>query len=103
MAQYILVLLGLALPSFYFLARHKDKIPSFIITSAIMLIVAVVWERLAYPGLWEWNDAKMVGWLFGLPVEEYIFAVLITIFVLGAYEEINLRLKKKKGKSLRKA
>lgn len=45
------------------------------------LIFSVPWDIIAVKeGIWFYKDSNIIGiWLFGLPIEEYIFIIFVTL------------------------
>lgn len=101
MYTYILVLLfSLAVPlirSFekthiHFAGKFRYLFPA----TLIMVAVFVSWDvYFTHLGIWGFNDDYLLGWyLLGLPVEEWLFFLVIPYVCLFSYEVLNYFIKK---------
>jgi len=40
-------------------------------------------------GIWSFSQDKIVGNLFGMPVEEYIFMIFVPLLIITVYTLVN--------------
>jgi lycopene cyclase domain-containing protein len=40
-------------------------------------------------GIWSFSEEKIIGNLFGIPIEEYIFFIFVPLLVISVYTLIN--------------
>jgi lycopene cyclase domain-containing protein len=90
---YILLMLFFAvIPSIIllFLLRNKIKIKNLAISIFILLIIGVIWDQLSVRlGIWSFSQDKIIGNLFGIPIEEYIFIIFVPILAITIFTLVN--------------
>jgi lycopene cyclase domain-containing protein len=98
MYKYLITLLIFAIiPGIYFFIRFKEHRKPMIYTILILAVVFIVWEYIAmYYNLWSWNDAEIIGRIFGLPIDEFLYMIFVPLMGFGLYEYVKKYLKKKK-------
>lgn len=54
----------------------------------VFLLIGIVWDNfMIYKGIWSFPGAGLIGIRIGvMPIEEYLFALIIPYFVLTLYE-----------------
>ena len=63
----------------------------------LSFFIAVVWDQLSVRlGLWVFSHEEMVGNLFGLPIEEYIFFLFVPLLCINIYLLVDRILSKSK-------
>ena len=89
-----------------YLNRKKIHLKVIGVALFILFLIAVIWDQLSVRmGLWIFSQNEIVGNLFGLPIEEYLFFLFVPLLSINMYlfvEGINLREKKKVNKHERK-
>ncbi|DAC72580.1 MAG TPA: hypothetical protein DSN98_04390 [Thermoplasmata archaeon] len=84
-----------------YLNRKKIHLKTLCVALFILFLVAVLWDQLSVRmGLWSFSQHELVGFLFGLPIEEYLFFLLVPLMSINIYLLIDRILtgdKKKKG------
>jgi lycopene cyclase domain-containing protein len=56
----------------------------------LLFFIAVVWDQLSVRlGLWVFSKEEIVGNLFGLPIEEYIFFLFVPLLCINIYLLVN--------------
>ena len=57
-----------------YLNRKRIHLKTLGIALVLLFIIAVVWDQLSVRmGLWVFTQDEVIGNLFGLPIEEYLF------------------------------
>ena len=100
MSNYIYIILMLIfaiIPSLIFLYLLRDKInfKNLVICLFILFIVGVIWDQISVRlGIWSFSQDKILGNLFGIPIEEYLFFIFVPLLVITVYTLINKNNKK---------
>lgn len=56
----------------------------------ILFIIGVIWDQISVRlGIWSFSEDKIIGNLFGIPIEEYIFIIFVPLLVITVYTFIN--------------
>ena len=87
-----LMLLFAIIPSvvLLFLLRDKINFKNLIISLFILFIIGIIWDQLSVRlGIWSFSDSKIIGNLFGMPIEEYLFIIFVPLLVITVYTLIN--------------
>lgn len=86
---YMLLMLFFAvIPSIIllFFLRNKIKIKSLALSLFILFIIGVIWDQISVRlGIWSFSENKIIGNLFGIPIEEYIFVIFVPLLVITVY------------------
>ena len=83
-----LMLLFAIIPSIIliYLLRDRIKFKSLIITLLILFIIGVIWDQISVRiGIWSFSKDKILGNLFGIPIEEYIFVIFVPLLSILIY------------------
>ena len=83
-----LMLLFAIIPSIILIYLLKDKIKfkNLIITLLILFIIGVIWDQISVRiGIWSFSQDKILGNLFGIPIEEYIFVIFVPLLSISVY------------------
>jgi len=73
-----------------YILRNKLNLKNLGISLLILFIIGVIWDQLSVRlGIWSFSDEKVIGNLFGIPIEEYIFFVFVPLLVITVYTLIN--------------
>jgi len=95
---YIALMLVFAvIPSIILLYVLRDRIvlKNLAIALVILFFIGVVWDQISVKlGIWNFSDDKIVGNLFGIPIEEYLFFIFVPLLVIAVYTLINKIMKK---------
>ena len=86
MLEYLAVMLVFTLPFITF-AAYKKRFRALILAAVMGLVIGVPWDTISacYFHTWYWNKEALVGvWIGGLPLEEYLFMVLVPMMLIGA-------------------
>jgi len=86
MLEYLAVMLVFTLPFITF-AAYKKRFRALILAAVMGLVIGVPWDTISacYFHTWYWNKETLVGvWIGGLPLEEYLFMVLVPMMLIGA-------------------
>ena len=98
MYEYLILMLVFAIiPStiLLFFLRDKIKIKNLLISLFILFILGVIWDQISVRlGIWSFSQSKIIGNLFGIPVEEYIFIIFVPLLAITIYTLINKILEK---------
>ncbi|HWR27406.1 MAG TPA: lycopene cyclase domain-containing protein [Candidatus Thermoplasmatota archaeon] len=69
-----------------YLNRKKAHLKSLGIALVILFLIALIWDQLSVRmGLWIFSQDEIVGNLFGLPVEEYLFFLFVPLLSINIY------------------
>ena len=69
-----------------YLNRKKIHLKTLGIALVLLFIIAVVWDQLSVRmGLWVFSQDEMIGNLFGLPIEEYLFFLFVPLLCINIY------------------
>ena len=98
MYQYIgLMLVFAIIPSLILLYLLRDRInfKNLLISLFILFIIGVIWDQISVRmGIWSFSNDKIIGNLFGIPIEEYLFFIFVPLLVITVYNLINKIIKK---------
>ncbi len=86
MLEYLAVMLVFTLPFITF-AVYKKRFRALLLAAVMGLVIGVPWDTISacYFHTWYWNKKTLVGvWIGGLPLEEYLFMVLVPMMLIGA-------------------
>jgi lycopene cyclase domain-containing protein len=52
----------------------------------ILFLIAILWDQLSVRlGLWSFSQNEIIGSLFGLPIEEYLFFIFVPLLSVNIY------------------
>jgi len=69
-----------------YLNRKKIHLKTLGIALVLLFIIAVVWDQLSVRmGLWMFTQDEVIGNLFGLPIEEYLFFLFVPLLSINIY------------------
>jgi lycopene cyclase domain-containing protein len=69
-----------------FLNRKRLHLKSLGVALLILFLIAVLWDQLSvHLGLWVFSADEIIGSLFGLPIEEYLFFLFVPLFSINIY------------------
>lgn len=88
----ILMTIFAVIPSLILLIilRDRIKLKNLAISLFILFIIGVIWDQISVRlGIWNFSDEKIIGNLFGIPIEEYIFFIFVPLLVIAVYTLIN--------------
>ena len=90
---YIVLLLIFAIiPSIIllFILRDKINMKNPVLSLFILFIIGVLWDQISVRiEIWSFSEDKIIGNLFGIPIEEYIFMIFVPLLVITVYTFIN--------------
>jgi len=90
---YILFMLIFAvIPSIILLVILRDRIviKNLAISLIVLFIIGVIWDQISVRlGIWSFSQDKIIGNLFEIPFEEYIFIIFVPILSIMVYTLIN--------------
>jgi lycopene cyclase domain-containing protein len=90
---YIFLMLVFAVvPSLILLIilRKKINIKNLALTLFILFIIGVIWDQISVRlGIWSFSQEKIIGNLFGIPIEEYIFIIFVPLLAITIYTLVN--------------
>jgi len=73
-----------------YILRKRINLKNLGISLFILFIIGVLWDQLSVRlGIWSFSDEKIIGNLFGIPIEEYIFFIFVPLLVIAVYALIN--------------
>jgi lycopene cyclase domain-containing protein len=98
MYEYVLLMIIFAItPSLILLYLFRDKINIKIlaITLFTLFILGIIWDFISVKlGIWNFTEDKIIGILFGMPIEEYLFMIFVPLLVITVYTAIETILKR---------
>ena len=99
MYLYLLLLtVFVVLPNIILLYINRKKIrpKPLLLSLLILFLIAVAWDQLAVRiGLWSFSQNEILGKLFGLPIEEYLFFLFVPLLSINIY----VLIRKKEGET----
>jgi lycopene cyclase domain-containing protein len=73
-----------------YILRNRINLKNLGISLLILFIIGVIWDQISVRlGIWSFSDEKIIGNLFGIPIEEYIFFIFVPLLVISVYTLIN--------------
>jgi len=85
---FVLMLLFAIVPSIIliFLLRNKINFKNLLISLMILFIIGVIWDQISVRlGIWSFSENKIIGNLFGIPLEEYLFIIFVPLLAISVY------------------
>jgi lycopene cyclase domain-containing protein len=80
-----------------YLNRKKIHLKSLGVALFILFLIAVLWDQLSVRmGLWIFSQDEIIGNLFGLPIEEYLFFLFVPLLSINIYLIVERILSKSK-------
>ena len=93
MYTYLLLMIIFAIiPSIILLYFLRDRInfKKLGISLFVLFIIGVIWDQISVRlGIWSFSNDKIMGNIFGIPIEEYIFFIFVPLLVITVYNLIN--------------
>ena len=78
-----------------YILRDRINFKNLGISLLILFIIGVIWDQISIRmGIWSFSQDKIVGNLFGIPIEEYIFMVFVPLLIITVYTLVNKIMKK---------
>ena len=73
-----------------YILRNRINLKNLVISLFILFIIGVIWDQISVRlGIWSFSEEKIIGNLFGIPIEEYIFFIFVPLLVICVYTLIN--------------
>ena len=89
MYEYIILITIFAIiPSLILLYFLRDRInfKNLVLSLFILFVLGVIWDQISVRlGIWSFSQEKIIGKLFGIPIEEYIFIIFVPLLVITFY------------------
>jgi len=85
MFEYLIIMLIFTLPFISF-AAYKRRFKALILAGIMGLVIGVPWDMISVHCFqtWSWRKDTLIGvWIGGLPLEEYLFIVLVPMMLIG--------------------
>lgn len=90
---YILLMLIFAvIPSILLIIFLRDRIviKNLAISLIVLFVIGFIWDQISVRlGIWSFSQEKIIGNLFGIPFEEYIFIIFVPILSIMVYTIVN--------------
>ncbi|KYK30629.1 MAG: hypothetical protein AYK22_03350 [Thermoplasmatales archaeon SG8-52-3] len=86
------MLIFAVIPSIILLVILRDRIviKNLAISLIVLFIIGVIWDQISVRlGIWSFSQDKIIGNLFEIPFEEYIFIIFVPILSIMVYTLIN--------------
>jgi lycopene cyclase domain-containing protein len=89
--EYLIILTVLLSITLFLEWRYKihlyDTLGERLLTPQVFLLFGVAWDSWAvHRGTWTFSGKGLIGWTIAyLPIEEYLFMLILPYFVLTAY------------------
>ena len=87
--EYIILMLIFAIfPSLVLLYFFRNRInfKNLGISLFILFVIGVIWDQISVRlGIWSFSQDKIIGNLFGIPIEEYIFIIFVPLLTIMVY------------------
>ncbi len=69
-----------------YLNRAKLQWKNLLLSLLILFLIGFIWDHLSVQmGIWTFSSKEIVGTLFGLPIEEYLFFILVPLLSINIY------------------
>jgi lycopene cyclase domain-containing protein len=69
-----------------YLNRKEIALRALLLSLVVLFLIAVAWDQLSVRlGIWSFSSNEIVGSVFGLPVEEYLFFVFVPLLSIDIY------------------
>jgi lycopene cyclase domain-containing protein len=84
----LLLVIFVGIPNVVLLyVNRKDIAPRTLLLSlGVLFLIAVVWDQLSVRlGIWSFSSNDVVGSVFGLPVEEYLFFLFVPLLSINIF------------------
>jgi len=70
----------------FYLNRKKIHLKTLCVALFILFLIAILWDQLSVRmGLWSFSQNEILGLLFGLPIEEYLFFIFVPLLSINIY------------------
>jgi lycopene cyclase domain-containing protein len=98
--EYLVILLLLLASAIFIEWKYHIRLyhsrKERIIVTLIFFVIGVLWDHLAiWRGHWNFSGQKLLGITIGLmPLEEYLFILIIPFWILTVYKVLDKKLKK---------
>lgn len=70
----------------FYLNGKKIHLKTLLLSLFILFLIAILWDQLSVRmGLWSFSQNEILGSLFGLPIEEYIFFIFVPLLSINIY------------------
>jgi len=95
--EYIISLLVVTLPFIIYGLSHKRYRKTLAVVGLLGLPIGFIWDYIAVNvlSIWSFNPQRILGaWFFGIPLEEYMFFVLVTMMAATVTLLISDRVRK---------
>jgi lycopene cyclase domain-containing protein len=87
-----LMLIFAIIPSMILLYLLRDRInfKNLATSLSILFIIGVIWDQISVRlGIWSFSKNKIIGNLFCIPIEEYIFIIFVPLLAIMVYTLVN--------------
>ncbi len=69
-----------------YLNRKEIAWKTLLLSLGILFLIAVLWDQISVRmGIWSFSPTEIVGSLFGLPIEEYLFFFFVPLLSINIY------------------
>jgi lycopene cyclase domain-containing protein len=69
-----------------YLNRKQINLRTLLLSLLLLFLVGVVWDQLSVRmGLWSFSQDEILGNLFGLPIEEYLFFLFVPLLCINIF------------------
>lgn len=69
-----------------YLNRKEIVWKTLLFSLFILFLLAVIWDQISVRmGIWSFSPTEIVGSVFGLPIEEYIFFLCVPLLSINIY------------------
>jgi lycopene cyclase domain-containing protein len=66
--------------------RRELSLKTLLLSLGILFCIAVLWDQLSVRmGIWSFSPEEIVGTVFGLPVEEYVFFLFVPLLSINIF------------------
>jgi hypothetical protein len=64
--------------------------PGMLATILTTMVFSIVWNNIArIYGIYDWHRESIFGYIFGMPFDEYLFAILVTPTIIITYTSLD--------------
>ena len=69
-----------------YLNRKRIHVKTMMTSLIILFLIATIWDQLSVRmGLWSFSQEEIIGNLFGIPIEEYLFFLFVPLLCMNVY------------------
>ena len=69
-----------------YLNRKRIHLKTLLVSLLVLFLIATLWDQFSVRmGLWTFSQKEILGNVFGLPIEEYLFFLFVPLLCMNIY------------------